>query len=98
MQRIRMIAEQIHKELESAEYYAEHYIQAKTDGKPDWSERAKIMAEDELRHATFLHEYAASEIDKLKKHYRPSTKMQDAWDAAHKEYITHFDWIKDLLA
>ena len=97
MEKVKMLADQIHKELECAEIYAEYHVRAKVDKDPEWSERTKIMAEDELRHADILHGRAVMEIDKLKEHYRPSPEMQDKWDTIHREYVNKTDWIRELL-
>lgn len=65
MRRIKMIVDDIHEELDGALHYAECFVQAKSDGDPALAERFRSMAEDELRHATVLHDLAVSEIEKL---------------------------------
>ncbi len=97
MERIKRIADQIHRELCCAEYYAECHIQAKADGDYAWAEKVKLMAEDEVRHATVLHDRAVAEIEKLEEHYNPTSEMKDGWDKAHREYIRKHEWIEELL-
>lgn len=97
MERIKRLTDQIHRELECAEHYAEASIQAKADDDHEWSERTKLMAEDELRHAIILHEKAVNEISKLKAHYRPTSEMEDKWDHIHREFTNKYDWIEELL-
>ncbi len=97
MEKIKKYTDQIKKELDCAKYYASHHAQAKTDNDHEWSERTKLMAEDELRHAKILHERATMEIEKLKDHYKPTAEMQDAWDNTHREYVKLYEWVKEQL-
>lgn len=97
MRRIKMIVDDIHEELEGALHYAECFVQAKSDGDPAMAERFRSMSEDELRHATVLHDRAVSEIEKLEEHYHPTSEMKDGWDKAHREYIRKHEWIEEML-
>ena len=50
------------------------------------------MANDELKHATYLHDIATQEIEELNKVFQPTVEMEEKWDKSHtllSEYI-HF--------
>jgi hypothetical protein len=56
------------------------------------------MASDELRHSSFLHEWAVAEIEELSKVYTPPVWMEEKWEKSHKEYVEKVAWIKQMLA
>ena len=93
------MAHRIQEELEDAQRYAELYVEKKAAGKSQQATRYQKMAEDELQHAAYLHEFAVSEIDQLRSVFKsPPQSMLDAWEAEHKEYVGKAAWIKQMLA
>ena len=98
MERIKDLADEIMDELDSAKEYAEEYLMFKAKDDGTWANRYREMAQDELKHAGYLHERVVDEIDLLQKTYTPPQDMMDKWNADHKKYIEKAAWIKQMLA
>lgn len=99
MRSIQKLAHCIHEELEDAQRYAELYVEKKAAGKSQQATRYQKMADDELQHAAYLHEFTVAEIEQLKTVFKsPPTSMMEAWDAEHKAYVDKAAWIKQMLA
>lgn len=98
MKKIKELVNRIDEELHDAQHYTECYIEKKAAGKTQWANRFQSMAEDELKHAAFLHELAVSEIEQLKTVFKPPADMMDKWDEAHKHYVAEAAWIRQMLA
>ena len=98
MKLIKQYVEGIEEELEGAKEYAEKYVEAKVKGDANKSNRYKEMASDELKHSSYIHEWAVNEIASLSKVYTPPVKMQKKWDEAHVRYVEKVAWIKQMLA
>lgn len=97
MTKIKEYAESIEEELEDAKNYAEKYVEHKVRDDMQGASRYKEMANDELKHAMFLHEFAVSEIEKISKVYVAPVEMQDKWSKLHKEFVEKTAWIKQML-
>lgn len=97
MQRIKKLTDDMLDELCSAKDYAECYLDKKAHNDGTWANRFKEMANDELKHAMYLHELAVGEIDQLRAVYTPPEEMQEEWDKDHKKYIEKTAWIKMML-
>ena len=99
MRSIQKLANHIHAELEDAQRYAELYVEKKAAGKQQWASKFQKMAEDELQHAAYLHEFAVAEIDQLRSVFKsPPPSMLDAWESEHKKKKKKAAWIKQMLA
>lgn len=98
MRSIKNYVEAIDEELEDAKDYAEKYVERKAKGDMQSANRYKEMANDELKHASYIHEWAVKEIDEISKVYTAPIEMQEAWEKAHKEYVEKVAWIKQMLA
>jgi hypothetical protein len=98
MRHIKRYVEDIEEEIEGAKDYAEKYVEAKARGDVSRANRYKEMAMDELKHSSYLHEWAVSEIDSLSKVYTPPAEMQEKWEMAHRQYVEKVAWIKQMLA
>lgn len=98
MTRIKKLADEIKDELGSAKEYAEEYLTFKAKGDSAWATRYKEMAQDELKHAGYIHDRAVAEIDELRKVYTPPEEMMEMWEHDHKKYIEKAAWIKQMLA
>lgn len=98
MRSIQKLSLNIRDELEDAQRYAECYVEKKAAGKSQWAAKYQKMAEDELQHAAYLHEFAVAEIDQLKAVFKsPPPSMMDAWEVEHKVYVEKAAWIKQML-
>lgn len=98
MTKIKEFADEIVEELESAKEYAEEYLTLKAQDNGTWANRYKEMAQEELKHAGYIHDRAVVEIENLRKVYTPPQDMLDKWDADHKRYIEKAAWIRQMLA
>lgn len=97
MTKIKKYAEHIAEELDGAKEYAEKYIECKAKGNSQWANRFKEMSNDELKHASYLHEKAMQEIEELGKVFKPTEEMENSWEHAHKEFVEKTAWIKQML-
>lgn len=98
MKRIKDLADEIKDELHSAKEYAQEYLTYKAKDEGTWANRYKEMAQEELKHAGYIHDRAVVEIEELRKVYTPPQDMLDKWDADHKKYIEKAAWIRQMLA
>ena len=98
MTRIKKLADEMKEELCSAKEYAEEYLSFKAEENTTWANRYKEMANDELKHANYIHERAVTEIDELREVYTPPQKMLDKWEKDHNKYIEKAAWIKQMLS
>lgn len=62
-----------------------------------WVTIYHAMAEDELKHAAWLHEMTAGEITELDKVFRPTEEMQRSWDDSHARYVERAAWVRRML-
>jgi hypothetical protein len=97
MQRIKEYADEMLEELCGAKKYAEKYLLFKVNGDNTWASRYREMANDEIKHATWLHELSTIEIDKLRTIYTPPVDMQEKWDKSHARFVEKLAWIKQML-
>lgn len=98
MTRIKELVDGIDEELNDAKKYAEEYLTFKAKGNVEWAERYLEMAQDELKHAGYIHERAVAEIEELRKVYTPPEEMLLKWSSDHKKYVERSAWIKQMLS
>ena len=98
MKVIKKYVDAIDEELHGAKEYAEKYVEMKAREDIQAATRYKEMANDELKHAMYQHEWAVKEIEMLSKIYVPPVEMQEIWDKQHKEYVEKTAWIKQMLS
>ena len=97
MTKIKLLAEEMLDELCSAKDYAEKYVEFKAKEEMQWANRFKEMANDELKHANYLHELVIQEIETLSKTFTPPQSMLDKWEKSHKKYVEKAAWVKQML-
>ena len=98
MRAIKKYVDMMKDEIESAKEYAEQYVEHKAKNNMQTATRYKEMANDELKHANYEHEWAVKEIDEISKVYTAPIEMQEVWEKAHKKYVEEVAWIKQMLA
>ena len=98
MRTIKKYVDMIDEEIESAKEYAEKYVECKAKGDMNRANRYKEMANDELKHSSYIHEWAVKEIEEISKVYTAPVEMMEKWDKAHKEYVEKVAWIKQMLS
>lgn len=96
MKKIQDYVDKIDEELCEAKEYAEMYLTFRASDSI-FTAKAKEMAEDELKHAGYVHDIAVSEINDLKRVFTPPVEMQEAWDKSHKTYLEKAAWIRQML-
>lgn len=97
MRYIKELSDNIMEEVEDAKKYAEKSLEHKAWGDSYAASRYHQLAEDELSHASFLHELVTKQIKKLGEVYTPPADMMEKWEKAHKEYVEKTAWIKQML-
>ena len=80
------------------ERLAEEYLTFKADDNTTWAKRYLEMANDELKHADYIHERVVAEIEELRETYTPPQNMLDKWNEDHKKYIEKAAWIRQMLS
>lgn len=98
MKAIKMYVESVEDEIEGAKCYAEKYVESKAKGDMSRANRYKEMANDELKHAMYQHEWAVMAIEEISKVFTAPVDMQEKWEKAHKEYVEKVAWVKQMLA
>lgn len=98
MKYIKKYVEAIDDEIHGAKEYAEKYVECKAKDNMANATRYKEMANDELKHAMYQHEWAVKEIEEISKVYTAPVEMQEEWEKAHKEYVEKVAWIKQMLS
>jgi ferritin len=98
MRAIKELADRINEELEDAKFYSEKYVEAKAKGDTTNAARFKDIANDELRHASIIHEMAVQEIATVRKIFTPPVEMEEKWSKTHREYMERAAWVKQMLA
>lgn len=91
------LIDQIDEEIEGAKHYAECYIDKKSRNDSQWATRFKEMANDELKHCTYMHDYVVEQLEILNRTFTPTEDMQKMWDESHKRYVERVAWIKQML-
>lgn len=97
MKKIKEYVEEIDEELEGAQNYAEKYVEEKVKGNMPKASKYKEMAMDELKHASYIHEWTVKEIEEIRKTVTPPPDMLEKWEKAHREYVSKAAWVKQML-
>lgn len=97
MKKIKKYVDEILEEVCGAENYAEMYVEYMAEDMDDRAMKYKEMAEDELKHAEWLHKMAADEIQKISRVFSAPMAMKEKWDKAHDTYVEKMDWVKSML-
>ena len=97
MRKIKELVERIDDELNSAEEYAEKFIEYKADGESSMAAKFQDMATQEMNHATTMHDIAVKEIEKVSAVFNAPAEMREKWDKSHSEYIQRAARIKSMI-
>lgn len=96
MKKIQDLVDLMDEELCGAKNYAEKYIECKAIN-GQYATKYKEMANDELKHAMYVHDIATSTIEEISKVFTPPIEMQTQWDLEHKKFVEKYAWIKQML-
>lgn len=97
MRMIQKFVDRIDDEVNDAKLYAERAIEEKVKGNTSDATKFKEMANDELKHATYLHDMAVRAIQEISKVYTAPVEMQEAWEKSHKSFVERVAWVKKML-
>lgn len=97
MRQIKELVEEIKEELDGAENYAIKFVEAKAREDALETERLREMTLDELKHASWIHNKAVQEIQKISQTYTPPPEMIEKWKHEHKEYVERAAHIRQML-
>ena len=75
----------------------EKYFEFKAKGDMQLANRYKERANDELKHAVYIHDKAVQDIEEISKIYKPNEEMEEKWEKCHKRYVEQTAWIKQML-
>lgn len=95
---IKKYVEAIESEISGAKEYAEKFVENKVRGDMQKASRYSEMANDELKHAMYEHEWAVKAVDEISKVYTPPEEMMEKWEKAHKIYVEEVANIKHMLS
>ena len=73
------------------------YIHDSAEGDTAWANRYKEMANDELKHAGYLHDRDVKDIEEISKVFTPTEEMEEKWEKCHKKYVEQTAWIRQML-
>lgn len=97
MKKIKDYIEKINDEIDGSKEYIEKALWYKAKGDATRYTKYKEMSIQELGHAMTIHQFAAEDIEELKRVYPDVPEaMQDSWDKAHNEYVEKVAWIKQM--
>lgn len=88
----------VNEELEGAKEYAEKYIDFKARGNTARSNAYKSMAQDELRHASMVYDYAAQDMESIGRIYTMPEELLEKWEHFIKHYADCSAKIKLMLS
>lgn len=97
MRKIKELVERIDDELNSAEEYAEKFIEYKADGESSMAAKFQDMATQEMTHANTMHDLAVKEIEKVSAVFNAPAEMRERWEKSHAEYIQRSARIKSMI-
>ena len=98
MKLVHKFIEQINEELEGAKEYAERYIECRAKGNSTRAAKYKEMANDELRHAGYVYDFAVQDVTEVKRVYPMTFEADDAWDHAMKHYAECVAMVKHMIS
>ena len=97
MKKIKEYVDKINDEIEGAKEYIEKALWYKAKNDNNRYVKYKEMSIQELGHAMTIHQFAAEDIEELKRVFPDVPEaMQDVWDKSHNEYVEKVAWIKQM--
>ena len=96
MKKIKKYVHHIDDELESAEMYAEMYVEARAE-QDSTANTYREYAQQELEHCMFWHDIAAKYIQKISEIFTAPSEMREKWDSEHLDYIEKTSRIKSMI-
>lgn len=97
MRIIKKMAQQMKEEIASAKEYAKLATHYKTE-QPTLAKVYYDAANDELKHADWLHTEVVKLIEKQRAIEPPPPVMLELWEYEHKEYVEEYGIAKNMIA
>lgn len=98
MKMLDKMLDNLEEETEGSQWYAEKYVEFKARGNMPRANRYKEMANDELKHASFLREMYEADIQELKKVYKMTDDEQGRWDHGMKRLTEQMAIVMHILS
>ena len=98
MKIIHKFIEHINDELDGAKEYAEKFIENKAKSNMMRASRYKEMAEDEMKHATYIKDMALVDAEELLKVYTLPIETEEQWNHTLKHFAECMAMIRHMLA
>jgi hypothetical protein len=93
----RMI-EHLEEEVEGAREYAEKYIDCRAKGNIPRANKYKEMAQDELKHAGYIRDFAIADAEGIKRVHTLTEEEEHKWEHSHKKLNDEIAMIQHLLS
>jgi hypothetical protein len=93
----RMI-DDLEEEVEGAREYAEKYIDCRAKGNIPRANKYKEMAQDELKHAGYIRDFAIADAEGIKRVHTLTEEEEHKWEHSHKKLNDEIAMIQHLLS
>lgn len=98
MKMLKEKLEHLEEEIEGAREYAEKFIKCKSGGNMARANRFKEMAQDELKHATYLRDMDLVDVADLKKVYNMTEEEESMWEHGQKHLTDQIAMVMHILS
>ena len=98
MKIIENMISHLEEEVDGAEEYAEKFIEAKARGNMARANKYKEMANDELKHAGYLHDMFVSDVEEINHVYKMTESESETWERGHKRITEKMAMVKQILS
>lgn len=98
MRKLEKMIDDIHEEVDGAREYAEKYIESKAKGNIPRATRYKEMANDELKHANYIRDFAIADAESIKHVHTLTEEEVEAWERSHKRLNDEIAMVQHLIS
>ena len=98
MRIIDKLMHSLEEEIEGAKHYAEKYIENMARGNNGRAVKFKEMANDELKHAAYVRDFAIMDIDEMRRVYKIPDAEMEKWEHCHKKMMEEMAMVRHMLA
>lgn len=98
MKILERMVEELEDEVCGAREYAEKYIDSRAKGNIPRANKYKEMAQDELKHAGYIRDFAIADAESIKKVHTLTEEEEHKWEHSHKKLNNEIAMIQHLLS
>lgn len=98
MRMIDKLMHQLEEEVEGAKHYAEKYLENAARGNNSRAVKFKEMANDELKHAGYVRDFAMLDIDEVRRVYHIPDADLEKWEHFHRQMAEQMALVRHMLA